>query len=621
LGVDLFFVLSGYLITSLLVDERLRTGSTDFLTFWVRRARRLLPALLLLLVVMAATTRILLPPSDWAARQADLVWALFYAANWHQIAASEDYFAQFQLASSLRHLWSLGIEEQFYIAWPLLIGLLVNGRRIHLRVPILIGLATIGSAFVMWLLFTAGDPNRAYYGTDSRAHELLVGALLAVLMRWSATFAAPRRRLSALFATLGIALVFAAFLLGSDTAALYYKGGSLLFSVSVAALLWAVEVNPELRLARWLGSTVPRWIGQLSYGLYLWHWPAIVWAPVLVQLALRSQAQVLLRSSFLLNFTRVGIAVTIAVGSYYLLEQPIRRGRPSRALTNVRVALATPTAAVLTLLFFISLGLAPLTTVIPGRDPNICPASDQACIVIHTGPLGGPVVALMGDSIALSMDPAFMVMARDRGWGYVMAAHNTCSVIEHWLAVVRVDGTVSRMPVWARCYSILPEIQRRVLATHPQLVVAYDVYLLESSLDDAGHLLASGTPEHIADTERRLDMYAAEVTAGGAKLALVHLLPPSQPANCARPEFAGADACRRSASADPRTAKYNAAMDRVAARHPAKVSTIDLQDVVCPGDRCPPVIDGVLLRPDNLHFSQSSALWLVHKLEARLPTP
>jgi hypothetical protein len=219
------------------------------------------------------------------------------------------------------------------------------------------------------------------------------------------------------------------------------------------------------------------------------------------------------------------------------------------------------------------------------------------------------------------MDPAFKVVARDRGWAYVMAAHNTCSVIEHWLATVGDDGAVSRMPVWSRCHQIQPEIQRRVLAAHPRLVVAYDVYLLESSLDDAGHLLRSGSPEHVADTERRLDTYATQITAGGARLVLLHLLPPAQPPGCARPEFSAADVCSQPASADTRIPMYNAAMDRVAARHPGKVVTLDFQDVVCPRGMCPAVLGGVLLRPDRLHFSRTSALWMVPTLEARLPTP
>jgi peptidoglycan/LPS O-acetylase OafA/YrhL len=626
LGVDLFFVLSGYLITSLLVDERLRTGRTDFLGFWVRRIRRLIPALLLLLVVMAVATRLLLPPTDWAARQADLFWALFYAANWHQIAAEQDYFAQFQITSFLRHLWSLGIEEQFYLAWPVLIALLIWGRRLQARVPILVGLGAVASAVTMWQLLASGSPLRAYYGTDARAHELLVGALLAILIRWSGRLGAPRPRLAQWLGPAALAAVLLAFALVSDTSARYYEGGSLLFSLGVAAMLWTVELHPAQPLAWVLGRAVPRWLGQVSYGLYLWHWPAIVLGPRLAQQLLGPGANWLLSSSTRLNALRVGLALTATVASYYLIERPIRQGRASQALTNLRVSLALPSLALLTCLFFLSLGLAPLTTVVQaqdqaqGLDPSGCPVKDAACIVTHPGPPGSPVVALMGDSIAMSLDPAFTELARQRHWTYLMAAHNYCSVIEHWIPVVR-DGKASRLPEWARCYGLVPGVQHRVLAAKPRLVVAYDRWLTVTSLDDAGNLLLSGSASHIADIERRLDGYATAITGGGARLVLVHLLPVAQPADCANPQYAGTTPCEAHASDDTLTPKYNAVMDRVAARHVSTVFTLDLQDVVCPADHCPPVLDGILIRSDALHFSSAGALWLVPYLDRRLPDP
>jgi peptidoglycan/LPS O-acetylase OafA/YrhL len=626
LGVDLFFVLSGYLITSLLADERLRIGRTDFLGFWARRIRRLIPALLLLLIVMAVATRWLLPPADWAARQADLFWALFYAANWHQIATEQDYFTQFQITSFLRHLWSLGIEEQFYLAWPLLLALLIWGRRLRARVPVLIGLGAVVSALTMWFLFAAGSPLRAYYGTDARAHELLVGALLAVLMRWSSGFAAPRPRLARWLGPAAIAAVLAAFVLASDTSARYYEGGSLLFSLAVAALLWSVELHPTLPLAGLLGRAVPRWIGQVSYGLYLWHWPAIVLGPRLVQQLLGPRANGLLSSSTGINALRVGLALVATVASYYLLERPIRQARASRVLTNLRVSLALPSLALLTSLFFLSLNLAPVSTVVqakdlaPGLDTSGCPIADPACIISHPGPPGSPVVAVMGDSIALSLDPAFLELARQHQWTYVMAAHNYCSVIEHWIATVH-DGKAQQEPAWARCHGSIPEVQRRVLAAKPSLVVVYDRWLLITSLDDAGNLLTAGSTAHLADIERRLELYATAITRGGATLVLIHLLPVGQPTDCANPQYFGTALCVARASADTLTPKYNAVMDRVAGRHPKAVKTLDLQDVVCPADHCPPVVDGIEVRPDMLHFSAAAGLWLVQILDRRLPDP
>ena len=184
LGVDLFFVLSGYLITSLLVGEWVVSGGIGFRSFWARRARRLLPAVVLLLLVLALYAGLGGPGLDRSALRPDALATLFYSANWHQVFAHQSYFAQFASASPLRHTWSLAIEEQFYLIWPLiLLGLLVaaRGRRVVLLVAT--GLLAAGSAALMAVLYHPGiDPSRVYYVTDTRAFELVVGAALAIAL-------------------------------------------------------------------------------------------------------------------------------------------------------------------------------------------------------------------------------------------------------------------------------------------------------------------------------------------------------------------------------------------------------------------------------------------------------
>src|SRR5262245_36801237 len=180
-GVDLFFVLSGYLITSLLIAAYRTTGRINLPQFWGRRAKRLLPALLLLLLGVALWVEAQAPRFELALRRQDLLWTLFYGSNWHLIDSAQDYFVQYASASPVRHTWSLAIEEQFYLVWPLIVlAAITTGRgRLNL-LAVLSSTGIVVSALAMTWLFDPGDPSRAYYGTDSRIHQPLIGALLAI---------------------------------------------------------------------------------------------------------------------------------------------------------------------------------------------------------------------------------------------------------------------------------------------------------------------------------------------------------------------------------------------------------------------------------------------------------
>ncbi|HLG92907.1 MAG TPA: acyltransferase, partial [Acidimicrobiales bacterium] len=248
LGVDAFFVLSGYLITSLLLAEREATGGIGLGSFWARRARRLLPALFLMLAVVAGYGALAAPGDTLGQLRSDALFTLGYAANWHQIFSGQGYFAQLAQPSPLLHTWSLAIEEQFYLLWPL--ALLAVGRTRRPRRNLAVACATgaLASAVEMALLYRPADTARVYFGTDTRAQSLLVGALLAAL-------AAPRpgrRRLGA-GARLGLAagaLAATGYLAWSwsslsGASPFLYRGGFAAGAVAVAALIAATLVAPR----------------------------------------------------------------------------------------------------------------------------------------------------------------------------------------------------------------------------------------------------------------------------------------------------------------------------------------------------------------------------------------
>ena len=331
LGVDLFFVLSGFLITGILLDEIDRDGRVSLPTFFARRARRLLPALYLLLIVVCAWAAFIAAPEAIGDLRGAALAALFYIANWFFIITGQSYFAEMQGPSPLEHTWSLAIEEQYYLLWPLLLLLLVRRASPRIVAVAIVALLML-SVVLMAVLYDEGDPSIAYFGTFSRMHELLVGSLLAFAVKRG--WALPRS--ARWTAWIALALIAAMMATVSDTGAFYYRGGSLVFCVVVAWLLLALGSGPPGGGPTALLSWRPiAWIGLISYGIYLWHWPLILWlTPVTTGL-----------TGAPLAMLRLGATLAIATASFYLLEQPIRRGRiGSFALTPRRLAVIVPLA-------------------------------------------------------------------------------------------------------------------------------------------------------------------------------------------------------------------------------------------------------------------------------------
>jgi peptidoglycan/LPS O-acetylase OafA/YrhL len=278
LGVDLFFVISGYLITSLLLSEYRQGGHIRLGRFWLRRARRLLPAVGVFIAVTMVVAAIF-TPSDIDRLRGDAVASLLYVANWHFVFAHQSYFDQFQRPSLFRHLWSLSVEEQFYLFWPLAFaaGMTLFGRR-SLLVGVIAG--ALASVLLAWLLFNpGGDNSRLYYGTDTHAVGLLAGVALALVWSPLEIRRRPVGRLvgPALDAVGVIALgyIVLSFLHVHDYDLGLYHGGYLTLAVVTATLL-AVLAHPATRLGGLIGRPPMLWLGLRSYSFYLWHWPVLV---------------------------------------------------------------------------------------------------------------------------------------------------------------------------------------------------------------------------------------------------------------------------------------------------------------------------------------------------------
>jgi peptidoglycan/LPS O-acetylase OafA/YrhL/lysophospholipase L1-like esterase len=278
LGVDLFFVISGYLITSLLVSEYRRGGHIRLGQFWLRRAKRLLPAVGVFIAVTMVVAAIV-TPEDIAGLRGDAVSSLFYVANWNFVFEHQSYFDQFQRPSLFRHLWSLSVEEQFYLLWPLVFaaGMTLFGRR-RLLAGVIAG--ALASVLLAWILFDqGGDNSRLYYGTDTHAVGLLAGVALALV--WS-PLGVRRRSAGRLvgptldaIGVLALGYIVLSFVHVHDYDLGLYHGGYLSLAI-VTAILLAVLAHPAARLGKLIGRPPVLWLGLRSYSFYLWHWPVLV---------------------------------------------------------------------------------------------------------------------------------------------------------------------------------------------------------------------------------------------------------------------------------------------------------------------------------------------------------
>ena len=613
-GVDVFFVLSGYLITGLLLQEWHRSGTISLVAFWGRRARRLLPALLIVLPLVAVTWRFIAQPAELPAVRDDVVATLLYGANWHSIFVGHSYFAAFSAPSPLLHTWSLAVEEQFYLIWPLVAVVALVRQRSPRRLLYIAGVGAIASASLMAVLsFRNADPSRLYFGTDTRAQTLMIGAVLAIAFhlrgrdytgtrfaaapgpahrigRRSSGLSPSARSLVTVAGVVGTGVMVWSWLRWQGESPLLYRGGLFLLAIAVDGVLAAVVLFPRGLVGRLLAMRPLRVLGRISYGVYLFHWPVIV--------ALTPGRAHL--SGWILDSVRVVVTLALATCSFVLVEQPIRerRWRIPRPVATVPAFMAGLAAAVVLTPLPSSEGttlaaLAHATTPLPPpraprwlRTATTTTRAPQvlAAAVSHPGPVR---VMLEGDSVGWSLGNGIATEAAGAGFVFANEGYIGCGI---------ATGGQTSFAAYvqpASCLSWSQRWQSEVSTFRPDVTL---VLLGRWELVDRVH---DGAWEHIGQPDfdayltAQLETVVQDLTADGGRVAFL-----TSP--CNDQALANAASPGRLAPDDAsRVAQFNNLLAQTVARHPGVTELVPFSDLVCPGGQFQRTMNGRTLRTDD----------------------
>ncbi|MBL7497431.1 acyltransferase [Frankia sp. CNm7] len=597
LGVDTFMVLSGFLITGLLVAEYRATRRIDLKDFWLRRLRRLLPALLLLLLAVSAYARFIAPPGDATKIRFDTLAALFYVANWRFALSEQSYFDHFSAPSPLLHTWSLAVEEQFYVLWPLLVFLLMRhsartvdrwkGQRQKAQSAALT-VAVLGaeaSALIgIGLLLTGVDASRIYYGTEVRIQALLIGAALAVWRAQRKAGFTPRGKKVLGHAGLAAAAAMLALWATVDGESRgLYAGGFFGVALIVAVLVAAIVEVPNSAISKILSISPLTYIGKISYGLYLWHWP------VLLTL---TAGRTGLHGPALLG-ARIGATVACTLLSFYLVENPIRR----RKLRIPKPVVTTPAIiAGVVAVAFLATGTQASTARTPADLEKLAREVQANGVPQSVGPdaAGNPPSRMLiaGDSLATTLvGSQFADVAASMNMQLADASMLGCGVAR--LPTRKLDGEAG--PTTIGCEQWPERFAKRVDEVKPDvaglLVGRWEV--TDQLLD--GRWVHVGDPSFDAYLATQLDLAIKTLSAQGAKVVLF-----TTPAVAARE---GPDGTRYPETKPERVASFNELLRAAASRHPGVATISDLNAVLTPGNRFTDHVNGILTRDDGVHIT------------------
>jgi peptidoglycan/LPS O-acetylase OafA/YrhL len=626
IGVDIFFVLSGFLVTQILVRDLASLGCIQRRRFYARRVRRILPAAVLALIGTAIAYSVVASPAERLDALGGCRAAFLYVANWYFIRQATDYFAVNVNTNPVLHFWSLAIEEQFYLVWPMLLGgLYLATARFGPRRWWVLRMAVVaasGASAIAALHLATTNLERAYYGTDTRAYQLLAGAALALtpqLLRLGASSWWDRLARWASPVALAGLVVLATSLFDGDPV----TRGVLAVALAVA-LLVALESSRGGLARRVLSSRPFTYLGRISYGVYLWHWPVIV-----IAAHGRSLSPI---ESFAIA---CALATVLAAISFHVMEHPIRVSEALDRYKTQLIAIGLATSilcGVVAIPVILDSGRNAISA-LPGAAsspsgpklldwhvaridipmlPDCLGKPVEACTVVSGD---GLRVVLMGDSIASTWIPAFTEIAKERGWNLSVLAHPTCPWQDHLQVLfTSLDVCRTRQADWYN--RVIPELD-------PGLVI-----LAHQAFDNParplpfvgpdGGVVRYGSPQF---EPTLIDASSASLRAlerPGRRIVILEPTPEAfgtDPLSCVSLGRAGAT-CAYQASAEPTplTRYY-----RSAARRP-DITSLDLDRLVCPRfPTCDAIVGDIIVKRDPYHLTATFSRSLAPQIGALIP--
>lgn len=610
-GVDVFFVISGFVITGVLLRERESSGRTSIVSFYARRARRIIPAASLVIVVTVIASFAFIGSATGRDTAVDGQWASVFLANFHFAASETNYLASLKPPSPLQNFWSLAVEEQFYVVYPtifMVIALLRITRSLRVRIGLFLAAVVVGS-FILSVTMTSSNPAAAYFSPFTRAWELALGGLVAV--SGDALRRLPQR-IAAVATWVGLgAVVLAAFVFTSTTS---YPGSAAALPVVGTGLIIAGGAAQPVRGAEVVLARRPfQLLGLISYSLYLWHWPILIIA---------AERKGLSTLPVWDNVLLLGLSAIAAIGTYLLLENPVRhsgylraRGWTSVALGLVLIAasLGATTAAVAS--------TKPVLTgaIADAADATNCPTPKKRQVAAlrrtyraqQPAPAGTRVSLLpqrmlvVGDSTSCTLLPGLTAVGPSYGIRVVNGTVIGCGIVSDTLAPY-IENNVDYNAYTRNCERKVSRAEATALATGKPNIVLWGSTDEGSSIIDpptGTQVLDSGTRRWRAVMQKRIDARVQSFLRTGAKVVM--LLEPAE----AQPSRTGIDAV------DKRTLRMNELLRRVAAQYPGEVGIVDLASRLCPaGPPCPYEIDQTIARPDDLHYDPETSLWVAEWL-------
>lgn len=653
-GVDVFFVISGFLITGLLLREYEKTGHISFPKFYIARAKRIIPAATLVLIVSVLVARVTFTPTRADATLWDAIWAFFFGANWNFASQGTDYFQQDAAVSPLQHYWSLSVEEQFYFVWPwLMLGLFYlfakGAANARARRIALIAISTITVLSIGWAAYqSVGSPTVAYFSTFTRAWELGLGALLAVI---APIFANLGARTRTIMSWAGLVGIFASVFFITPSSVWPFPGA--LAPVLATALAIAAGIGETPRHIWVLNNPATRFLGDISYSLYLWHFPVIVFGAAMFP-----------EPSFLGFIVMFLAGIAFAAGAYYAVERPIHKSPlwtpgASQDWRGWRQKMTLPAGlgllGMLVATFGVQAGLVVYNdSVVAARvealaaeeanaaaTPTPAPSSEAtmppAVRAVHDAVAAGVKASSWPDlspSLADAPNDKSEYFAADAGCFNATPVEDGCRISEGSRpAVIFGDSTgaaltpallpyLAENDYAARGYyfsscamttskTVWPDAPERAATCDDAKTAVLDQ--LEQSpvelvilMDSSPSYTAIEVPEGLdrRDTWVSTRAEAVErIQATGAKVMIIRAAPEGKPlAECATPNSVPAD-CRvapskawsSQSSADESVAKGTGA---------TWVNTVDL---FCANGACPAIADGTAIRFDATHVSATYA--------------